>query len=245
MVKSGRTEFEKYFSVHCLRRILASVAEKNSNRYWRWVLHCTAGELVGFVGVPVLGGALALWLTTGLETSNRSLVLYAVAVTGGLGEGAVLAMFQFRVLNECIANVDKFRWVLGTSAAAAFAWACGMLASTLDDIVGISTRVQVMIWIPASILILASIGTAQAWALRQVVDNPRSWIVANCLGWLAGLPWTFVLPALVPDNAPTTWWIAAFAIAAVLMGTTVGLVTGFFLLRLRPTQASAGYPEST
>jgi hypothetical protein len=120
-----------------------------------------------------------------------------------------------------------------------------MLAPTLDDIVGISTRVQIMIWIPASILILLSIGTAQAWVLRPVVDNPRSWIAANSLGWLAGLPWTFVLPALLPDNAPTTWWIASFTIAAVLMGSTVGLVTGLFLLRLRPTQVSTDSFELT
>lgn len=200
------------------------------------MLLCTSGELVGFVGVPVLGGALALWLTTGLETLTRSLVLYSVAVAGGFAEGALLASFQLRVLIECIPNVNKWHWVIGTGTAAAFAWAFGMLAPTLDDIVGISTRVQIMIWIPASILILLSIGTAQAWVLRQVVDNPRSWIVANSLGWLAGLPWTFVLPALLPDNAPTTLWIATFTIAAVLMGSTVGLVTGLFLLRLRPTQ---------
>lgn len=212
--------------------------KETSDRYWRWVLLCTSGELVGFVGVPVLGGALALWLTAGLETLTRSLVLYSVAVAGGFGEGALLASFQLRALTEFIPNVNKQHWVLGTGTAAAFAWAFGMLAPTLDDIVGISTRVQVTIWIPASILILLSIGTAQAWVLRKVVDNPRSWIAANSLGWLAGLPWTFVLPALLPDDAPTTWWIAIFTIAAVLMGATVGLVTGLFLLRLRPTQVS-------
>ena len=219
-------------------RLRASMVRGTSARYWRWVFLCTCGELVGFVGVPVLGGALALWLTTGLEPSTRSLILYAVAVAGGFGEGALLALFQFQVLTECIPNVRKRRWVLGTGAAAAFAWALGMLAPTLDDLVGLSTRAQVMIWVPASVLILVSIGTAQAWVLRQAVDNPKSWIAANALGWLAGLPWTFVLPALLPDNAPTTWWIATFAIAALLMGSTVGLVTGLFLLRLRPTQVS-------
>jgi hypothetical protein len=189
--------------------------------------------------VPVLGGAIALWLTTGLETPIRSLVLYAVAVAGGLGEGAVLASFQFRVLTECIPNVNRRRWVLATGVAAAFAWALGMLAPTLDDVVGISARVQVTIWIPASILILISIGAAQAWVLRDVVENSGSWVIANALGWLAGLPWTFALPALMPDDAPTVWWITTFAIAAVLMGSTVGLVTGWFLLRLRPTEISA------
>lgn len=200
------------------------------------MLCCTAGELVGFAGLPVLGGTLVLWLTTGLEASARSLVLYMVAVTGGFGEGAVLASFQLIVLTECIPQLNRKHWVLGTGTAAAFAWALGMLAPTLDDIVGIGPRAQIAIWVPASILILASIGSAQALVLRQIVDNPKSWIVANALGWLAGLPWTFVFPAIIPDNSPVTWWISAFAIAAVLMGLTVGLVTGLFLLRLRPTR---------
>ena len=143
------------------------MAQETRIRYWRWVFNCTVGELVGFAGVPVLGGAIALWLTTGLETPIRSLVLYAVAVAGGLGEGAVLASFQFRVLTECIPNVNRRRWVLATGVAAAFAWALGMLAPTLDDVVGISARVQVTIWIPASILILISIGAAQALRGRQ------------------------------------------------------------------------------
>ncbi|HKI82116.1 MAG TPA: hypothetical protein VKA04_10755 [Pseudodesulfovibrio sp.] len=51
---------------------------------------CTVGELVGFGGIPVLGGVIALWLTGGLQAGERSLVLYVVAVLGGLGEGAVL-----------------------------------------------------------------------------------------------------------------------------------------------------------
>jgi hypothetical protein len=127
--------------------------------------------------------------------------------------------------------------------AAALAWACGMLAPTLDDIVGLTAGVQVAIWIPASVLILFSIGAAQAWILRGVVTNPGVWIIANVLGWLAGLPWTFLLPALVPEGAPTPMWIAVFVVAGTLMGLTVGLVTGSGLIRLKPSgtvQSPAG-----
>jgi hypothetical protein len=210
------------------------VSESVSVRYGRWVLVCAVGELVGFGGIPVLGAALAIWLTSGLESSVQAIVLYAVAVIGGLGEGAVLAWFQLRVLSKSLPGLNARHWVLATAGAAAFAWACGMLAPTLDEIVGVSAKTQVAIWIPASVLILLSIGTAQAWLLRRVVENPKSWIAANTLGWLAGLPWTFVLPALVPEDAPMSWWIATFVIAGILMGTTVGLVTGAFLVRLRP-----------
>lgn len=204
-------------------------------RLWRrWVLACALGELLGFGGIPVLGGAVAYWLTGGLEDATRSLILYAVAVAGGLGEGAVLAWFQMRVLRDYLPRLRARPWILATSAAASFAWACGMLAPTLDDLVGLSATAQVAVWIPAGLLILFSIGAAQAWTLRGVVNEPRRWVTANVLGWLAGLPWTFVLPGLVPEGAPGYIWVSTFVVAGVLMGLTLGAVTGAFLLRLDP-----------
>lgn len=208
---------------------------KIASALWRrWVITFTLGELIGFGGIPVLGGALALWATGSLETVPRSLLLYAVAVFGGFGEGAVLAGFQLRVLRPLLPRLDRARWVLATGLAAALAWACGMLAPTLDDLIGLAPSTQIALWLPASLVILFSIGSAQAWVLRGIVERPQRWITANFLGWLAGLPWTFVLPALVPDNSPMPVWVSTFVIAGVLMGLTAGAVTGWFLLRLTP-----------
>lgn len=205
------------------------------SRLWRrWVLAFTLGELIGFGGIPVLGAALLLWLTDTMAVESRSLLLYAVAVVGGLGEGAVLAWFQQRVLKEYLPGLCPRRWIQLTALAAAFAWACGMLAPTLDDLIGLSAILQVMIWVPASLLILFSIGSAQAQALRGLVVRPQRWILANVLGWLAGLPWTFVLPALLRDDAPLAAWVLTFVVAGVLMGFSAGAVTGLFLLRLLP-----------
>lgn len=204
----------------------------------RWLVACTLGELIGFGGIPVLGGALAFWLTQELETETRSMIFYVVAVVGGLGEGAVLAWFQARVLTRYLERLSSHRWIVATALAASFAWACGMLAPTLDDVVGISTGIQIAIWIPAGILILFSIATAQAWVLRGLVERPQRWVTANVLGWLAGLSWTFLLPALLPENAPIPVWVCTFVIGGVLMGLTVGAVTGFFLLRFAPARIS-------
>ena len=213
----------------------------------RWTIAITLGELIGFGGIPVPGAAIALWLTDNLEPSARSLVLYGVAVAGGLGEGAVLGWFQMRVLSRLLPRLDSRQWILATAAAAGFAWALGMLAPTLDDLIGLNTAAQIAIWIPAGILILLSIGSAQAWVLRRIVERSSRWIVANVLGWLAGLPWTFALPAALPESAPPQVWIAAFVVAGVLMGVTAGAVTGVALLRLVPRHAggpgeSPGYP---
>lgn len=208
---------------------------ETGKRLWRrWVIAFTAGELIGFGCMPVLGAAAAMFLTQTLDASARAIVLYLVAVTSGLGEGAVLAWFQLRVLKPYLPALDAGRWLRATATAAACAWACGMLAPTLDDLCGLSAAAQIAIWVPAGIAILLSVGIAQTWALRGVVEGHRRWIGANALGWLAGLPWTFVLPALLPANAPAATWIASFVIAGTLMGFTAGAVTGGFLVRLRP-----------
>jgi hypothetical protein len=78
--------------------------------------------------------------------------------------------------------------MLFTAVAASFAWACGMLAPLLDDLYGLSATPQIVIWALASVLILLSIGTAQSWVLRDVIDRPQRWITANVFGWLLGLP---------------------------------------------------------
>lgn len=199
--------------------------------YKRWVLVCTAGELVGFGGIPVLGGAIALWVTAGIEARLQSVILYIVAVIGGFGEGAVLAWFQLRVLRTCLPDLNASRWILATGSAASIAWMLGLLAPTLNDLFGLSAQMQLVIWIPAGVLILLSIGMAQAIVLRGIVARPQRWIAANAAGWLLGLPWTFVLPALLPETAAVAVWITTFVVAGVLMGLTVGLITGKTVVR--------------
>ena len=210
------------------------LAKAPSTVYRRWIFYFTCGELVGFGGIPVLGGAIAFQSTASVSPELRSLLLYAVAVVGGLGEGAVLAWFQLRVLRQVIPKVSRRRWILATAVAASFAWALGYLAPTLDDLFELSPVTQLAIWIPAGALILLSIGAAQAWVLRGLIERPARWITANVLGWLLGLPWTFVLPALVPEDAPIAVWVFAFILAGILMGLTVGAVTGRLLVRLQP-----------
>ncbi|MCC6876834.1 MAG: hypothetical protein IT378_21195, partial [Sandaracinaceae bacterium] len=109
-----------------------------------------------------------------------------------------------------------------------------MLAPTLDEIVPLATWMHVAIVVPASIFILLSIGGVQARLLSRYVPSAWRWLLANVLGWLLGLPWTFVLPALVPDGAPIAVHALALAAGGVLMGATTGAITGLWVLRLRP-----------
>ncbi len=209
------------------------MSDCQSSLYRRWVFAFTVGELVGFGGIPVAGGVLVFWFTPEVDVGMRAIVLYTVAVIGGLGEGMVLGWFQARVLREVIIGFDARRWILFTAFAAGFAWACGMLAPTLDDLIGLSVFEQVVIWVPSSVLILFSIGTAQALAVRGLVRNAQQWVWANAVGWLLGLPWTLVLPALLPESSPVVAWIGVFVFAGVLMGATAGAVTGWSVLKMQ------------
>ena len=121
-----------------------------------------AVELIGFGALPVAGAAMALALTDGLSPDVRTLLLYAVAVIGGCGEGAVLAWFQLRVLRDVLPDIDARRWVLYTAAAAGGAWALGMLAPTLDDLFGISAAAQLAIWLPARLTAVVMVLAAAA-----------------------------------------------------------------------------------
>jgi hypothetical protein len=201
--------------------------------YRRWVVAFTLGELIGFGLIPALGGSVAYAATDGLDNGPRALLLYVVAVVGGLGEGAVLARFQLGPMREVVPELDARLWIGATAFAASLAWAAGMLAPTLDDLVGLSSSAQVGIWMPALVLILLSIGSAQAWVLRGHVARPHRWVIANVLGWLGGLPFTFVLPMALPDDAPVALFFVAMFVGGVLMGATAGAITGWWLLRLR------------
>lgn len=214
-----------------------------AKRIWRrWTVAFTLGELLGFGGIPALGGLVAMAALAEVEPSTRAWLLYLVAIVGGLGEGAVLAWFQTRVLRELWPQLDTRRFIAHTALAAALAWALGMLAPTLDELVALTPAAQIAIWIPAAAGILVSIGAAQARVLRAVTPR-RGWLGVNVLGWLVGLPWTFIAPALVPDDAPLWAFGLAFALGGTLMGLSVGAVTGRWLVG-RATMAPWPAPSS-
>jgi len=206
-------------------------AVSSDRRVWlRWTLAFTVGELVGFGLIPVTLGLSATALTDGMATGPRALLLYLVAIVGGLGEGAVLAWCQLGVLRRTALEVDGAAWIRHTALAASGAWALGMLAPTLDDLVGLSVPVGVGLTVITSVGILLSIGGVQA----RLLPVPRRWrwLVANVVGWLLGLPFTFVAPAILPDDAPLWAFGISFFVGGTLMGATAGGITGLALVHL-------------
>ena len=150
----------------------------------------------------------------------------------GAGEGAVLGYAQTRALRHDLPALDTRAWVRATAAAGALGWAVGLVPSAFHaSLSGLPVATLAGLGAIAAIVLLCSIGAAQAIVLRRHVHHAGRWIGANAAGWLAGLPVVFAAFAVAPDHPAVVR--AAFALAgAVGMGFTVAAVTGRTLLRL-------------
>ncbi|WP_431220289.1 hypothetical protein [Leifsonia xyli] len=90
----------------------------------RWTLLVTAGETAGFA----FAAAVAAGVTAaGLSDPAR----YPLVVAAGAVEGALLGTAQFLAMRE--RKPRPAAWIGATSAAAALAWAVGMLVSLLPE----------------------------------------------------------------------------------------------------------------
>ncbi len=216
-----------------MKPVAVSVVDHERARHlWRsWTLATAVGELAGFA-VPTVVGLTAFRLLDKPEGGAAGMVMYALLVAAGMGEGAVLGMAQWLVLRRWVTRVGRRAWVLATSLAAGVAWALGLLPSTVGGLGDLHPIVLVAGAIVLAVTLLGSIGVAQWLVLRRHLPRAGWWAPANALAWLLGLPVTFIGPALVPDGSPPAVWATVFIVSGVLMGTIVGAVTGIALVRL-------------
>jgi hypothetical protein len=201
----------------------------------RWFVAVTLGELVGFAIPSIVGGAA--W-----AFGAPPLLLYAALVCAGAGEGAVLGAAQWLVLREPLPSLSSLKWIGATAGAAAFAWSIGMLPSSLGEAF---SDLPVLVLGPAvaagGVAIFLSIGTAQAIVLRSHAGRTWRWVVANVLAWCAGLVVSVsLISILVTESTSVAGGIAIGAFAGLLMGATVALVTGWFLVRIVSGGSSRG-----
>jgi hypothetical protein len=114
---------------------------------------------------------------------------------------------------------------VATSVAALAAWSIGLIPGSIHRM----SWAPWAGWLLAVVLVLvllASIPIAQFMLLRTALPTAGRWIRFNAVAWLLGLGWTFAPPALVKPNTPVVSEIGVYAIAGVLMATTVAIITG-------------------
>lgn len=188
----------------------------------RWTLTVTAAETLGFaVAALTAVGVTAL----GVSDAAR----YPIVVAAGAVEGALLGAGQYLAMRE--RRPRPGAWIGATSAAAAFAWAVGMLASLIPSV--LSPGLVVV----GGLLIVASIPTAQ-WA---VLRRPRTlrWIPVNMGAWAVGVLWTIAPSPIVDESTPVGVIVLLYVLAGVLMAGTVAVLTASTAARLFGPRAAA------
>ena len=182
----------------------------------RWVACTIAGEAAGFTI------AAALAATQDLSRMPE----FAILLGAGALEGALLGRGQAMAMSRLQLPTAILRlWPVATSVAAVVAWSIGLIPGSMHRM-GWSSWSS---WLLAAVLVLvllASIPTAQFMLLRTALPTAGRWVRFNAVAWMLGLAWTFAPPALVTPNTPVVSEIGVYAIAGVLMATTVAIVTG-------------------
>lgn len=208
---------------------VVTTASRGVPRLGRWVGFTVLGESLGFL-IPVTGFALAA--TLGLD----GWAAWALLVVSGAGEGALLGLGQAIGLRGSSAEVPFGRWVAATAVAASVAWSIGMLPPTFADVGVVIDWASPSTWAvvgAAGLLLLATIPLLQ-WPVLARAGVPRAWrwVPLNMGAWLVGLVFTFLPSPFVDESTPAAMMFLAFAVAGVLMASTVALLTGLGLRRM-------------
>jgi hypothetical protein len=215
-------------------------------RLWlRWILANALAEMVG-LGLTFAITAVFFASQSGPQTVGGILLAFGVAVGSGAVEATLVGLAQWSVLRSWFPAISRFGWWRGTLIGALIAYVLGYLPSTLMDLGASATQapaaaaVEPPQWV--TLLLAAGLGLvggavlsfAQGLALRGKARRVGTWIPANMLAWLLGMPlifWgidlAFKLPAV---------WQSVLLMAGVLLlaGAVVGTVHGWFLTKMVP-----------
>ena len=188
----------------------------------RWILRVGLAEAAGFAVAATVGASLAV---TGAPAS----IAYPVAIAAGAVEGLALGVGQFSGMRT--RRPSRAAWLGATAAAAAFAWALGMLPSTVGvDLASPATWVVLAV---GAVLLLASIPLAQWVVLRAAGRrDAAAWAPVTMAAWAVALLWTAAPSPFIDETSPFALVLGLYVIAGLLMAVTVAAVTAPLARRL-------------
>lgn len=211
----------------------------------RWVVSCAAGEVVGITVAATLAVGARVVLGEPDDIATAAVVL-AAAVAGGVVEGLAVGWFQWRVLRLALPTVPARAWTGATVAVAAAFWFLGMLPNTIAAIgTDATSSAPAGEAGPPMVLVVAAgvvggavagafFGLAQWSVLHRHATPARGWIWANALGWAVALGWIMLAATLPTAETPLPLVIAGGTLGGLAAGISVGIVTGWCFVKLRP-----------
>jgi uncharacterized membrane protein YGL010W len=214
----------------------------NKNLFWlRWTINCALGELLG-IGAAGLIALMVFKLLGEPHTTASKLLVLACMMCAGLIEGAVLGYMQWRILRHKLPELPRSNWMQYTMLIAVLGWMLGMLPSLffMDNAPAESSSAAPAL--PGSLFAALSVGMGlllgalfglfQWFELKYYVHHSKQWILANALGWGAGIGWIYFFAGLPEEHTPLLETLFYGACGGILAGLSVGAITGAFLVRL-------------
>ena len=207
--------------------------------YRRWIVACTAGELVG-IGVAT-SAALAINTLIGEPRSLgiRLLTLATFAAVGAV-EGTALAGFQWRVLRTRLPRLRAAEWIGVTVGLAVAGWIVGMTPSLFMSQEPTAAQEEPGLMLVLLMAALAGagagicFGAAQWFILRRHAERAARWIWIHVPAWALAMAAIF-LGASLPTIEWSAWSIAfTGATGGLLGGILLGAVTGIVARDLQP-----------
>lgn len=187
-----------------------------------WLGWVALGEFAGFL-VPM--SAEALIVASGLGDLPGAGLL----VVAGAGEGAILGAVQGWRLSRALPDLARGRFTGLTAAAAALAWALGMLpVVTVGLWIEWPVALTAVLGLVVGLALLASIGVGQWFELRRHLAGGWIWVLATAAAWCAGLAAFFsIAPPLWTEGQSLPLVLAIGALGAAAMALSMAAITGW------------------
>ena len=163
--------------------------------YRRWIVACTAGELVGIGVATSVGLAINTLIGEPLSLGIRLLTLGTFAAVGAV-EGTALAGFQWRVLHTRLPRLRAAEWIGVTAGLAVAGWILGMTPSLFMSQEPTAAQGEPGLMLVLLMAALAGagagicFGAAQWFVLRRHAERAARWI------WIQVPAWALAMAAI-------------------------------------------------
>jgi hypothetical protein len=215
-----------------------------TNLWKKWTINCAIGELLGIACAGGIAFGINSIIGEPQSLGNKLVVLISMMFAGFI-EGAVLGLFQWKVLVTKFQNIPKKEWMFYTILVGILGWFLGMLpslffipntteAQTVNEGMDFSNPyIFAFLSVSVGLGLGAVFGLFQWFSLKKYAQKAYKWIIANALGWGLGLGWIYLFASIPTEKSTLTFNILMGIIGGVLAGLSVGAITGIYLVKLK------------